>query len=187
MENPPSSRVIRITIPGRPTRWERPKQTKTGRRYNSPEAEAAKRAIAHEIAGAWSGPPHLGPARISGVFIFDIPASWPPRTRAACLEGRVDHIADPDLDQLLKLVMDACSGIVVADDNQFSRFGRSAKRYGTPARTEIVIELLESPQDAMTPGQKRLVKAWADGPPAPRTPQRGRGSNPSGMKFRRRR
>jgi Holliday junction resolvase RusA-like endonuclease len=184
MAEQPSGRIIRFTVMGEPVRWQRPGQTKTGRRFSPKEVEDAKLAIAHEAALVWKGLPYMGPCRISGVFIFSIPKSWPPALRAAAHEGRVDHISDPDIDQLLKLVMDGLSDLLVVDDNQFSRFGRSAKRYGGPARSEIVIELLEQPPDAVTPGQKRIMRDWANGRPPPKPPREKPVGNSYKTKFR---
>lgn len=152
------NRIIRFTVWGQPQRWKRPEQTRTGRRYSDKDMEAAKAQIAWEAARVWSGPPHIGPVRISGLFIFPIPTGWPKYLKAAAHRGEVDHIIDPDIDQLVKLVMDAVGGIVVVDDNQFSRFGRSAKRYGSPPRSDIVLELLSQSSDAITPAQRRLQK-----------------------------
>lgn len=163
----PELKIVRFIVPGRPKRWERPSQTKSGRRFSPKGLEDAKRAVAWECARVWNGAPWTGPVRISGMFIFETPAGWPKALRDEASNGRVDHIIDPDIDQLLKLVMDALVGIVVVDDNQFSRFGRSAKRYGSPARSEIVLELLTQPRAAVTPGQRRLEREWASGAKLP--------------------
>lgn len=146
-------------------RWQRPEQglTRDGRpmRFTAPEAEAGKRAIALAARAAWRGPPSTGPVILRVVAIFAIPPSWPEAVKAEARQARVMHIADPDLDQLVKLAQDALVGIAYFDDNQVCGYPNPAKRYGEPARTEITIEELDQLDAQKTPGQRRLEKQVA--------------------------
>lgn len=150
-----------FTMFGRPVRWKRPEEkTFRGRthRYADPFVEKAKRAIRKEAAIYWGKrPPWTGPVAIRALFVFAIPGSWPKKLQEAALDGKVWHIADPDYDQLLKLVMDALRGLIYVDDNQVvGPLPGSAKRYGRPERTEIEVLLLDQPEAAVTPGQHRI-------------------------------
>ena len=126
-------------------------------RHTDKKAKAGKDLIAQCARLAWGrAPPCVGPVLVRVVAIFSIPPSWPAKVKKAAQEGRVLHIADPDLDQLIKQVKDALVGIAYVDDNQVAGYPNPAKRYGTPERTEITIEQVEQAPDEITPGQRRV-------------------------------
>jgi Holliday junction resolvase RusA-like endonuclease len=158
---------VRFSVPGRPVRWQRPGQyvdrrTHQIRRISEPAQEEAKRIVAHHARQAWPGYPTTGPVILRVVGIFEIPSSWPKALIAEAQAAKVMHIADPDLDQLVKLVQDALVGIVYVDDNQVCGYPNSAKRYGGPERTEITIETLDQTEAQKTPGQRRMEKRIAE-------------------------
>jgi Holliday junction resolvase RusA-like endonuclease len=160
------AKTVSFTVPGPPRRWMRPAQgvnPKTGRvmRFTDKKAEASKREIAQLARLAWKGPPACGPVTLRVIAVFRVPKSWPKAIHAAAREARVPHIADPDLDQLVKQVMDALVGIAFVDDNQVVSFTQSAKRYGSPDRTEVTIHVLGQEPDEITPGQRRIEKEQA--------------------------
>lgn len=133
-------------------------------RITDPKAEAEKLVIAQYAGIAWRGPPVAGPVDLCVEAVFRIPSSWPPALQAEALAGRVPHIADPDLDQLIKQVQDALTGIVYWDDNQAVRYRpEPLKRYGSPERTVVTITVLDQPEHTKTPGQLRLEAAAATG------------------------
>jgi Holliday junction resolvase RusA-like endonuclease len=159
-------REARFSVVGKPSRWQRPGQTfgKDGkvRRFSDPDQEAAKKTIATAARLAWKGWPATGPVILRVNGIFGIPTSWPEATRQLALNAEVMHVADPDLDQLVKLVQDALVGIVYVDDNQVCGYPNPAKRYGSPERTEVVVVEIDQPTEAhKTPGQRRLEKEIA--------------------------
>lgn len=148
-------------VPGKPQAWKRPAQGRhpvTGAvmRFSDKAMEAHKRVVATEAMCRWTGGPVTGPVILRVIGIFAIPPSWPKKLQEAARDCRVPHIADPDLDQIVKLVQDALVGIVYVDDNQVCGYPNSAKRYGQPERTEITVEVLDQLEDAKTPGQRRL-------------------------------
>lgn len=138
---------------------------RTGRtvRITDKEAAAERKVIAQLARIAWRGPPVSGPVVLQVRAIFRIPTSWPPALQQAARDCLVPHIADPDLDQLVKQVQDALTGIVYWDDNQVVGYAQSAKRYGGPERTEITLEVLDQLEAHKTPGQRRLEAAAATG------------------------
>ncbi len=128
-------------------------------RFTNKKAQAGKDAIAWEFKKIWGGrDPYLGPVRMHIDAIFEIPVSWPRKVIRAAIEGRVLHIADPDIDQIIKQIMDAIKGMIYVDDNQVARLGKCEKRYGDAQRTDIIIELLPQADDEITPGQRRMEK-----------------------------
>lgn len=157
-------RRVAFSVVEKPSRWQRPGQgvnPHTGEvmRYTDPEAKAGKERIAWAARQAFGAQrPFVGPVLVRVVAIFEIPPSWPAKLQKAAREARVMHVADPDLDQLVKQVKDALIGIAYVDDNQVCGYPNSAKRYGHPQRTEITIEALPQADDEITPGQRRLMK-----------------------------
>jgi len=151
-----------LSIPGRPQRWKRPEQVtlKGGRtiRYTDPAVRAYTEAVAWQAKKAWGTyPPWTGPVALSFVAIFDIPAGWSNQLRTEAMAGRIPHIADPDIDQICKLLLDAVKGIVFVDDNQVCAFvAPTLKRYGDPARTDLTFFRYAQLPGQITPGQRRL-------------------------------
>lgn len=138
---------------------------KTGRpmRITDPKAEAEKKVIAMAARLAWKGEPVCGPCILRVEAIFAIPPSWPTSLKEEALAARVLHVSDPDLDQLVKQVQDALTGIVYWDDNQVAGYPNSVKRYGHPERTVVTLEVQDQLEAQKTPGQRRLERAAATG------------------------
>lgn len=75
------------------------------------------------------------PVEVFYHFFFERPPSIPKK--------RVMHVVKPDLDKLLRSTTDALTGILYADDAQIVSYGKSRKDYGSPARVEIKVSILE--------------------------------------------
>jgi len=86
-------------------------------------------------------PPLDGPVSIRLEIGVAVPSSWSKRKRADALAGAVWPTAKPDLDNVLKLVGDACNGIVWADDKQIVRAEVSRRYVETPATVLTVAEV----------------------------------------------
>lgn len=114
--------------------------------------------VAKKLREVHRGPPWLCGVAIRVRAIFSIPSGISKAAREACLAGKVPHTCDPDLDQIVKQIMDAAVGIVYEDDNQVAHFSDSAKRYGEPERTEIEFIRIAQPEGILMPTQKRLRK-----------------------------
>jgi Holliday junction resolvase RusA-like endonuclease len=82
------------------------------------------------MASPW--PSHV-PVVLSVVFVFAKPNSAP--------KNRIWPTVRPDRDKLLRAVGDALTGIVYEDDSQVVD-GPARKVYGSPERTEIIVEAL---------------------------------------------
>jgi Holliday junction resolvase RusA-like endonuclease len=159
---------LAFIIPGRPKAWKRPGRDKrSGRRFESKQTKIDRETVARCARAAWRGPPSTKPVKILVLAIFEIPKSWPPSLQREAEAGRVYHTSDPDKDNLEKLVMDALKQIVFVDDNQVAD-GRTIKRYGRGARTEVYIEELEGA--LKTPSQTRLEGPRQARLPLPSTP-----------------
>lgn len=160
-------RIVAFTVDGRPRSWKRTAGTVVingkARRLNDKDAEANRKVIAQLARIAWRGPPVCGPVVLQVRAIFAIPKSWPQALQQEARDCRVPHVQDPDLDRIYNLVADSLVGIVYWDDNQIVGMAQSAKRYGSPERTEITVEVLEQTEAQITPGQRDLERAAATG------------------------
>lgn len=63
-------------------------------------------------------PPQHCALRVTVIAAFPVPKSYSKKRRAACLQGCERPAKKPDLDNVLKAILDACNGVVWADDAQ---------------------------------------------------------------------
>jgi len=82
------------------------------------------------------GIPLKGPISLTIDFVMPIPDSWSQKKKDV-LEDSF-HEKKPDIDNLLKWILDVLSGIVIADDRQICCV-QCKKRYGKEPRTEIEV------------------------------------------------
>ena len=109
---------FQVIIPGRPQRWQRPFQVGR-RRKHQPEVEAAKAAIQWRVRaglGSAQALPHGQPCRVR------LTARFPRPQRGKYLDrndpGPQLMPVVPDIDNIAKLYLDACSGLVWHDEAQ---------------------------------------------------------------------
>lgn len=152
---------IVFSIAGPPERKERPRaSSKNSRVYTPKKTMAAEKRIGQEAKLRMHNAglkPFLGPLKLTLIATFPIPKSWPKYVRAAAEAGKVWHVSQgaPDLDNVVKLYLDAMNGIVFHDDSQIAVI-TTAKKHGSPERVDVKIEELPQSEDEITPGQRTL-------------------------------
>lgn len=77
-----------------------------------------------------------GPVEMGLRFFLPKPKSAPKRRRTW-------PDRKPDLDKLVRAVLDALTGVIYTDDARVVRFEELSKDYGDPPRVEIVIRTIE--------------------------------------------
>lgn len=84
---------------------------------------------------------------------FTIPRSWS-RARKAQAQRSL-RVRRPDLDNVVKLVLDGCSGVVFLDDAQVARLSAN-KRFAARSRIEVVVAAVvgESPCPTLFPNRE---------------------------------
>lgn len=83
-----------------------------------------------------------GPIMVTITAVFEPPASVSKKQLEAMLDGRSFPQKKPDLDNILKIILDALNGVAYADDkNVIGVVGK--KEYGMSARVEVKLEILE--------------------------------------------
>ena len=112
--------MISFHVPGKPVGKGRPRFNRNGRTYTPKDTRDHEALIAwHAKAAMNRRSPLDGPVEVRMLFVL------PDRRRR-------------DIDNLLKLGLDAMNGIVYADDTQVHRV-EATKQVGDEPRTEITI------------------------------------------------
>lgn len=135
--------MITFQVMGQPVGKARPRVTRAGRVYTprkTEEAERDIRAMAKYVM--CDEPPIEGPVELDVTFTMDVPPSWTKTKRQQAYKQDIKPAVKPDLDNLLKTVMDACNGIVYTDDSQVVSI-RASKRYASETEQAMTIVSVE--------------------------------------------
>ena len=136
---------IQFVVPGTPVGKGRPKVARRGNFVTAytPEKTASYENLVKVAAqAAMRGIPPFEGAVAVGLHLFVTPpASWSQKKQREALEGRIFPTSKPDIDNVLKGIMDACNEIVFKDDKQAVDV-RVVKRYGQVARAAVEVRPL---------------------------------------------
>ena len=104
-----------IEIPGKPQPKQRPRLGYGGKAYTPEPTQAFEKRVKHhaKMAGAT---PVSGPVHVDITSVFSMPKSLA-KYRKAALDGQ-PHTNRPDLDNLVKSVLDGLNGVAFDDDAQ---------------------------------------------------------------------
>ena len=133
--------MIEFKIPAVPVPKGRPRMTRSGHIYTpqkTKEAEALIKFYAQTFVT-----PTDQPLSMCVRFGMPIPKSYSKAKRIMIGEGVLHHTKTPDLDNLLKLVLDGLNGIAYIDDKQ-------------------IIELTASKFYAESVGTTVQIRSWND-------------------------
>lgn len=105
-----------VRIPGQPYPLKRARRAKNGRMFDPPENVEAKKVIGWHTRNVVHAP-ISGPVKISVTFWIQRPKS---HFRKFGLKASApdQHVQKPDVDNLIKAVLDGMNGIAWADDTQ---------------------------------------------------------------------
>lgn len=134
--------VVSFHVYGLPKGKARPRVTRTGHAYTPAATVAWENSIRLQAIHAMRGidmPDGNLIVRIA--FFFQPPKSYAKKRRELLMnEGRpMPH--KPDIDNLVKAVLDACNGIAYKDDAAVVEID-AKKRYGTEDGVQVTIERL---------------------------------------------
>lgn len=127
-----------ITIDGKPQPKERPKV------YNGHAITPTRtRQYEDRIKALWRAKyredPYEGDVRITIFFYLPIPTSWSKKKREEAEHGKIRPNVRPDVDNLVKIVLDGLNGVAFVDDKQIVRL-LAEKRYSVNPGTEVYVE-----------------------------------------------
>ena len=143
MEREPAT--VAFVIPGTPVGKGRPRFSRQGAfvRTFTPEKTASyENLVKVKAEEAMAGRPAFEGAVSVVIWLYVTPpASWSQKKQRAALEGAIFPTSKPDIDNVLKGIMDACNEIVFKDDKQAVDV-RVVKRYGQVARASVEVRAL---------------------------------------------
>lgn len=124
--------AVRFHVPGSVVGKQRPRIGKVGahaRMFTPEKTVRFENLVAWHAANAMGdqGPfsdvhqravPFTCPVQVNLLVGVQIPASWPKKKQAQAMAGEIFPTSKPDLDNSIKSVFDAMSGVVYKDDAQ---------------------------------------------------------------------
>lgn len=126
---------MEFVVHGKPVPKQRPRMTRYGAVYTPAETIRFEKLVAKSAISAGARPVS-GPVSVELETVFPIPKSWT-KARKAAAEGQ-PHTQRPDLDNLVKSVLDGLNGVAFADDSQVHSVA-SRKRWSSDCGDGLTI------------------------------------------------
>jgi Holliday junction resolvase RusA-like endonuclease len=146
-------KLIKFTIPGEPCAQGRPRFSTIGGYVKAIDPAKSRNQKAFVKYLATTAAKQQGwtytdlPLYVEIIAYMGIPKSKPKKWRTAAIRGQERPTKKPDVDNLFKLVTDALSGVIYADDKQIVSC-RVQKWYSEEPRTEVKIaEVIDNAVD----------------------------------------
>lgn len=128
-----------LTIDGVPVAKGRPRFSRYGAYTPKKTQEYEEYVKMCWLAKYGSIQPSEQSLEVNVVFYLPMPKSVNKKQRAEMLDGRIKHTKKPDIDNLIKSVLDALNGIAYSDDSKIIRVA-AEKQYSEKPRTELIIK-----------------------------------------------
>jgi len=133
---------IMFTIYGEPVPKGRPRFSTRGKfpvAYTPEKTKAYEFEVGMMALGAMGGSKPLEGALEAFIYVtFPVPASYSKKRTEACLSNSEKHTKKPDLDNVIKSVIDGMDKIVFENDSQITSI-HAAKVYGEVAKVEVIV------------------------------------------------
>lgn len=132
--------TITVTIPGEPVGKGRPKFTKAGTAYTPPKTRAYENKVAflYKLAAKGRKFQRHMPVAVEICAYYGMPQSDSKRRHERKLSGAIMPCMKPDIDNIVKVVLDAINGIAYEDDAQVVMISAS-KAYSERPRVEMSV------------------------------------------------
>ena len=127
---------VSFEIPGKPYPLKRPRRASFGGMFDPKENVEAKKLVA-QIARLAIRSPIEGPVSLAAVFEFERPKSH--YGKALKASAPVYHTQRPDVDNLIKTVLDGLNGIAWLDDAQVVSVSGEKVWSGNAPMTRVTI------------------------------------------------
>lgn len=128
-----------LTVYGKPIPKGRPRYA-NGHMYTPDTTRAYEQKIAEEWRSR-SLTTYSGPVKVSIGFFMPIPKSWSKTDQEKAERWLIMPTARPDIDNLIKAVLDGLNGVAFADDRQVVQLS-ATKVYSHEPRITIEVEEL---------------------------------------------
>lgn len=134
-------------IPGAPVGKGRPRFSKGGHAYTPAKTASYEAYVRAAWMQSWhSAPPAGVPVMVRIEAVFPIPHSYTKKRKRQILEGGVPALKKPDIDNIVKIILDALNGVAYADDKDIIEV-HARKRYqgpGEEAGVTVMAKYLEA-------------------------------------------
>ncbi|CAB4121226.1 Crossover junction endodeoxyribonuclease, RusA-like [uncultured Caudovirales phage] len=122
-------------LTGKPIPLQRPRFAKSGYAWDSQKIEKEQCAVALRIQHG-NKPLWDVPIQMNVEFVFEMPKSWSTKRKQEPLADI--HAIKPDIDNLLKFLLDVSNGILYTDDCLVANVS-AHKKYGPVAMTTFLL------------------------------------------------
>jgi Holliday junction resolvase RusA-like endonuclease len=133
---------IMFTIYGHPVAKGRPRFSTRGKfpvAYTPEKTKTYESEVGMMAKAAMGASEVLDGALEAFIYVtFPVPASYSKKRTEACLNDVEKHTKRPDLDNVIKAVIDGMDKIVFKDDSQITSI-HSTKVYGEVAKVEVMV------------------------------------------------
>jgi len=138
---------IFFTVPGVPVAKGRPRgriitSKHTGKQfvgmYTPKATDHFENKVAVFFRTQYQGTPPIEPVSIIIRTYFPIPESWSKKKKLEYQTNTMPKISKPDIDNVVKGILDGLNGIAFKDDNQIWSLS-ATKQYSINPRTEVTI------------------------------------------------
>jgi Holliday junction resolvase RusA-like endonuclease len=134
---------IMFTIYGHPVAKGRPRFSTRGKfpvAYTPEKTKNYESDVGMMAKAAMGASEPLEGALEAFIYVtFPVPASYSKKRTEACLSGQEKHTKKPDLDNVVKAVLDGMSDIVFLSDSQITSI-HATKVYGEVAKVEVLVK-----------------------------------------------
>lgn len=133
--------MIAFTIPGEAVGKGRPRMTRAGHAFTPAKTRNAEAHVKLLAGQAMQGRAPIDvPVHVDIAIDCIIPPSWP-RKKHALAVLNVLRPGKPDIDNTVKLILDALNGVALVDDKLVASV-KATKQFGAVAQTKVSIEIL---------------------------------------------
>lgn len=130
--------MITFKIDGQPQGKARPRFTKSGHTYTPEKTKAYEEAVAWAYKSA-GGKINGGYVTVNIAAFYKIPKSITKEKRGLIEKGLLKPSVKPDIDNVVKAVLDGLNGVAYCDDAQVIRMS-ATKAYST--EPSVVVEVI---------------------------------------------
>lgn len=132
-------RRVTFTVDGEPRGKGRPRFMRTGHTYTDDKTRAYECAVRHAALEAVGCDPIEGPVEVEIRAFMAPPKSASKRTLGEMIMGFLKPTKKPDIDNIVKIVMDGMNGIAYEDDAQVTTL-TIRKRWRLDPSVEVIVK-----------------------------------------------
>jgi Holliday junction resolvase RusA-like endonuclease len=142
---------VRIVIDGKPPKKDRPRFRSIGKfaqTYSTKETVECEKRVSRAWKEQGGGVTFDGAVSVGIDIFYEVPASIAKNSkkRASAMIADKWKVTKPDIDNVIKSVLDGLNGLAFSDDNQVAVL-KSRKMYGKKEKTVVTVESLNKEKE----------------------------------------